>query len=70
MPKNSPSETTFPQQLIGAAEAAGILHLDLRTVHRKIARGDIPFVAKLPGIRGSFVLDRAEVERIAVERAA
>lgn len=70
MPKNGHSSTAKPQQLIGAAEAAQILHMDLRTIHRQIDKGEIPHVAKLPGLRGAYVLDRAEIERIAAERAA
>ncbi|WP_100811752.1 helix-turn-helix domain-containing protein [Microbacterium sp. BR1] len=63
MPKN--------EDMIGVAEAAKLLHRDVRTVHRQIESGAIPHLAKLPGLRGAYVLSRAEVENIArAERAA
>ena len=60
---------TQPQELIGAGEAAEMLNMDIRTVHRKIIEGEIPYVTKLPGLRGAYVLDKAAVLRIA-ERVA
>lgn len=60
---------THPQELIGAGEAAEILNMDIRTVHRKIIDGEIPHVTKFPGLRGAYVLDKAEITRIA-ERAS
>lgn len=46
---------------ISVAEAAQLLGLDKRTIHRRITGGQYSSVFKLPGIRGSYVLDRAEV---------
>lgn len=46
---------------ISVAEAAELLGLDKRTIHRRIASGQYASVYKLPGIRGSYVLDRSEV---------
>ena len=46
---------------IGVAEAAEILGVNSRTVHRRIIRGDFYCVAKLPGLRAPYILDRDEV---------
>lgn len=55
-------------ELIGSAEAAEMLHMDIRTVHRKIATGEIPLAGKLPGLRGSYILRRADVEALRTEK--
>lgn len=55
---------------IGAAEAARILGVDVRTVHRRVERGEVPFIAKLDGYRGPYIFDRAAVEALVEERAA
>ena len=50
--------------LIGSAEACAILGgIDRATLTRRIARGEIKTVAKLPGASGIWVFDRAEVLR-------
>jgi len=48
-------------KFISVAEAAELLGLDKRTIHRRITGGQYASVYKLPGIRGSYVLDRSEV---------
>lgn len=63
MPKNK-------DELIGAAEAAEMLNMDIRTVHRKIASGEIPHIGKLPGLRGSYILSKAAVESLTKKVAA
>lgn len=51
----------FPSQLIGAVEAARILGLERSTLTRKIHRGHIKPLARLDGVRGAYVFDRADV---------
>jgi len=46
---------------IGVTEAAQILGVHIRTVHRRINRGDFDLVTKLPGVRAPYILDRDEV---------
>lgn len=55
--------------LIGTPEAADILGVSSDTLIRMVARGDVPMVQKLDGARGAYVFERAEVERVAAERA-
>jgi len=59
MPKNRRMNKTG--EFISVAEAAELLGLDKRTIHRRITGGQYQSVYKLPGIRGSYVLDRSEV---------
>lgn len=57
--------------LIGTVEAARILGKSPRTVHRLVANGDLtPAVVAPGGYSGSFLFNRADVERLAKERAA
>jgi hypothetical protein len=46
---------------IGVAEAAEMLGINSRTVHRRILRGDFKFITKLPGLRAPYILSRDEV---------
>jgi excisionase family DNA binding protein len=55
--------------LIGAAEAAEILGVSKDTLIRMIARGEVPMVQKLDGVKGAYIFERAEVERVAAELA-
>jgi excisionase family DNA binding protein len=55
--------------LIGAVEAAEILGVSRDTVLRWAMEPKLPSV-KLPGVTGSRVFDRADVERLAAELAA
>jgi hypothetical protein len=54
-----------PQMLISAKEAADILHEDPRNIQRKATDGKLPFVTKLPGLRGAYVFDKEVIESIA-----
>lgn len=57
--------------LIGAAEAAEILgNVDRTTVTRLAGTPDLPIAVKMPGIRGPYLFERADVERLAEKRAA
>lgn len=55
--------------LIGSAEACDILGIDRSVLVRRIAAGKLKAVTKMPGERGPYVFDRAEVERHAAEQA-
>lgn len=56
--------------LIGVAEASQITGLDKRTLHRKVERGELTPVSKLPGLRGAYIFNRSEIEKLARERVA
>ena len=49
--------------LIGSAEACDILAIDRGTLVRRIAAGKLSPAAKMPGGRGPYVFERAEVLR-------
>lgn len=53
--------------LISAREAAERLGEDPRTVQRKAKAGVYP-ATKLPGLRGAFVFDAADIAEIAHQR--
>lgn len=52
------------------AEASELTGLDRRTIHRMVERGELKPVSKLPGLRGAYIFNRADIERIAAERKA
>ena len=51
-------------------DAAEMLGIATITAQRWARRGALPVVGKLAGKTGAYVLDRAAVERLAVERSA
>lgn len=53
--------------VLSNTEAAALLGLSKRTLHRHIAKGLIP-ATKLAGLTGSYVIERAAVEKILAER--
>jgi excisionase family DNA binding protein len=53
--------TSLP--LIGSAEACERLGIDRSTLTRRIARGQITAVQKLPGETGAYLFEAAEIER-------
>lgn len=55
---------------IPVSEAARLLGVHARTVHRLVTRGALRSVAKAPGLRGAYFLDRTEVAALATKRAA
>ena len=61
--------STTTEHLI-SAEVCERLGIDRSTLSRWVAAGRITPAMKLPGIRGPYLFDPAEVERAAAERAA
>lgn len=55
--------------LIGSAQAAEVLGIDKSTLTRWIIAGKVA-AEKLPGDRGAYVLDAAEVEQLRDDLAA
>jgi excisionase family DNA binding protein len=53
---------------VGTAEACETLGVSKDTLIRMIARGEIS-AHKMPGLRGPYVIDRAELIRVAAELA-
>ena len=49
--------------LIGSAEACERLGIDRSTLTRRVARGEITPLQKLPGETGAYIFDAAEIER-------
>ena len=54
---------------IGTAEAAAALRCTTRQVARLVAAGRLEPLRKMPGLRGPYVFEREDVERLAAERA-
>ena len=50
--------------LISSAEVAQRLGRDVRTIHRMVLRGDLAPLGKIPGLRGAYLFDAAEVDRL------
>jgi hypothetical protein len=53
-----------PVDLISSAEVAQRLGCDVRTVHRKVLRGQLTPLGKIDGLRGAYLFDAAEVARL------
>lgn len=60
---------TTDEAPMGTAEACELLDISKDTLIRMIARGEIKNAHKMPGLRGPYILDRAEIERLAAEQA-
>jgi excisionase family DNA binding protein len=54
--------------LVNVAEAAKILGYSRRTIARMAADGRLTAAHKLPGLRGDYLFQRADVERLATTR--
>lgn len=61
---------TTPETLMTSAEVCDELHIDRSTLSRWVSVGRIVAAHKLPGIRGPFLFDRTEVDRVKEEVAA
>lgn len=55
--------------LIGSAEACRILRVNNSTLTRWVAAESVKAAHKLPGKNGAYLFERADIERLAVERA-
>jgi len=55
---------------IPAADAARILGVSVHTVGRYARRGVLTPVVRTPGLRGAYLFDRRDVERLAKRRGA
>jgi hypothetical protein len=53
--------------LVGVTEAAAILEVSVKSVHRYVERGWLTPIHKLPGLRGAVIFNRADVEALALE---
>lgn len=58
-----------PDQIF-SEEACRILGISRATLTRWVARGDLKAAGRLAVANGAFYFDRAEVERVAANRAA
>jgi len=56
--------------LLTAADVARIYGCHVRTVHRLVAKGDLPVAIKGPGIRGPLFFRRSDVLAVAAQRVA
>lgn len=56
--------------LIPTAEVAQILGANVKTVTRWASEGTLPYAQKLPGLRGPYLFDAAEVARFKAARDA
>lgn len=56
--------------VIGSSEATQILNVDKSTLSRWVASGLISPLKQFPGRTGAMVFRRADVEKLAAERAA
>lgn len=56
--------------LLPTSAVAQRLGVHVRTIHRWVNEGVLIPVVRTPGIRGAYLFDRADVERLAKVRAA
>ncbi|AXN50994.1 helix-turn-helix domain-containing protein [Mycobacterium marinum] len=63
-PKSPP-----PANFIGSAEVARLLEINQVTVARWVTSGELKPVHKLPGKNGAYLFSRADIEKLATERA-
>ena len=56
--------------LLSTAEAAERVGVSVRTLNRMADDGRITPAAKAPGLRGGYLYEPAEVERVAAEQVA
>lgn len=57
------------EPFVGAAEACQILEVHAATLGRWVKSGTITPAHKLPGKNGAYLFNRADVEKLAHERA-
>lgn len=59
----------MPNELITSPQAALILRVSHRTVHRLVRDGRLTPAQKLPGPNGAFLYRLRDIERLAKQRA-
>jgi hypothetical protein len=59
----------IPQELIGTKEAAELIGESVKNTIRRVEAGALMPVKKLPGLRGAYIFDRADIVAIRDERA-
>ena len=57
-------------ELVTTTEAAAELGVAVKTITRMVEDGRLTPQQKLPGIRGTYLFERAEIDRAKDERAA
>lgn len=57
------------EPFVGAAEASQALGIHVATLGRWVKNGTITPAHKLPGKNGPYVFHRADIEKLAAERA-
>ncbi len=55
-------------EMVGVAEAAQIIGVSTRTLHRLAKSGDLPHAHKNPRRTGAYLFWRADVQRLAHEQ--
>jgi excisionase family DNA binding protein len=60
---------TESSTLVGTADVMEMLDVSRDTVVRMVARGTLKAVHKMPGPRGPYLFDRADVEQLARDKA-
>ena len=70
MCKSATVTKTKTPALIGSAEVCTRLEIDRSTLTRWVQLGHAKPAMRLPGRNGAMLFDRAEVERLARERAS
>ncbi len=63
-----PKPKVTPSATMTVNEAAALLGMDVRTVHRQVQSGKLPGFKAFDGLRAPYVLDRESIERIAADR--
>jgi DNA-binding transcriptional MerR regulator len=56
--------------IVGTAEAADLIGVSVRTIHRCVAKGNLHPITKLGGLRGAYLFHAADVLALRTERAA
>jgi predicted DNA-binding transcriptional regulator AlpA len=59
------TQTSDSTKLVGLTEAADLTGLDKKVLVRKINTGELPYVQKLPGRTGAYLLPRSAVIELA-----
>jgi hypothetical protein len=59
-----------PLELIGTREASERLGESIRQTIRRVESGKLEPVAKMPGLRGAYVFNAADIDRLVNEPSA